>query len=599
MIAPMVSCPQCGTQNSPTQPACTCCGAAIAPNEARAGVKVPWKQTLLGLSPKVVPSPDHPAVHRTMLGVAPDPNRPEDVPDGSTPGISEAGLARGAELKKTMLGIAPPAPIIAEPANPVPEAGTSPDEQSPAEPAEPGFGSNEAAWPSLHRTMLGVARPGIAPLAPGVQKPLIAEEQPELPFPQTPPIRAPEPASEVDQTGRRRFGPWVRIGALGGLFLFGVLALAVWLAFGRSRLEASIRVDDRGAERLDLVCPTCADGTKVSLGVREAVFRTHRATLELEQPLEVGRNRLALGLRAPTGRTDTIELVVPVDYRVQGDLTGLAEEVPKLRVLVEATPETTVVVNGQPVLPAPGGKGSASVNVASALTGMAASTERLERKMPFVVRSRRDEPHAGEIALGIPIVPLVVEAPNERVITDARDFMLAGRTAPGAGISVAGRPIAVDATGRFAQLMNVSSVGTATIVVRATLAEHAPRMVPIEVRRVESLRQEAQRIQSGATRSYAALLSGLDSKRGWLVELEGDVVEARITAHTTVLLVDAVRDCAERPCLARLVFAAPFPAEKAQRLTAYGRLSGVVEGPRAGSRIPEVRVDFVLRGPAP
>jgi hypothetical protein len=375
--------------------------------------------------------------------------------------------------------------------------------------------------------------------------------------------------------------------------------LAAWFAFSGPRITAGVAVDGQGRERLELRCQSCADGTTVSLGAESATFQGHQASLGLAQALKVGQNRLELGLRSPTGKSGTVELVVPVDYRIQGDLGGLGEEVPKLRVLVQATPETAVVVNGQPVTPGPDGKGTTAIDVSTALTGMASGTERLERKIPFVVTPRRGQPRSGEVALGIGIVPLVVEAPHERVVTDAGDFTLAGRTAPGAAVSVAGRPIAVDASGRFAQLMNVSSVGTATIAVRATLRQHAPRLVPIEVRRVQSLRQEALRIQSGATRSYAALMANLESKRGWVVELEGDVIESRITDFTTVLLVDAVRDCPARPCLARLVYAARYAADKGQRFTAYGRVSGMVEGPRTGTRIPEVRVDFLLRGSPP
>jgi hypothetical protein len=77
------------------------------------------------------------------------------------------------------------------------------------------------------------------------------------------------------------------------------------------------------------------------------------------------------------------------------------------------------------------------------------------------------------------------------------------------------------------------------------------------------------------------------------------VIESRITDFTTVLLVDAVQDCPAHPCLARLVYAAKYAADKGQRLTAYGRVSGSVEGPRTGTRIPEVRVDFLLRGSPP
>jgi hypothetical protein len=55
-------------------------------------------------------------------------------------------------------------------------------------------------------------------------------------------------------------------------------------------------------------------------------------------------------------------------------------------------------------------------------------------------------------------------------------------------VSVGGRPITVDESGGFVQLMSVSAEGETTIFVRADAVGHAPRLVPLRVRRVHSLR---------------------------------------------------------------------------------------------------------------
>jgi hypothetical protein len=379
----------------------------------------------------------------------------------------------------------------------------------------------------------------------------------------------------------------------------GLLGFAAWLTKGRVSLSASVAVNDRGQDSLELTCSACEDGTVAWLGSLSATFQASRAQLSLPEPLKVGDNPFSFLLKLPKGKEHTVDLVVPVDYRIQGDLTGLSEESPKLKVDAQALQGTVVVVSGQPVTLDAMGKGAVSIDVSPALTGEASNIARLERKIPYTVTPPEREPIQGEVSLGIGIVPLVVEAPGPRIVTEKRDFMLAGYTQKGARLQVAGRTIPVDASGHFAQLMSVSAVGETTITLRASAAQLAPRLFPIRVRRVASLREEAQKSRSRFVRSYRTLSSGSEGKRGLPVELSGEVLEGRTTGHTTVLLVDIVQDCPARPCLARLVYADRYTADKNQRITAYGQLLGTVEGPRSGSRIPEARVDFILKGPPP
>ena len=123
------------------------------------------------------------------------------------------------------------------------------------------------------------------------------------------------------------------------------------------------------------------------------------------------------------------------------------------------------------------------------------------------------------------IVPLRVDAPGDGIIVEGETFTLSGRTLKDGRITVSGRPITVDTEGRFAQLMNVSSIGETTIVVRAESKDHAPRLVRVRVKRVASLRDEAVVFDESATRSIHASMSlPRDASKGMSVALDGEVV---------------------------------------------------------------------------
>jgi hypothetical protein len=288
--------------------------------------------------------------------------------------------------------------------------------------------------------------------------------------------------------------------------------------------------------------------------------------------------------------------MVPVAYRLQSDFTALDASTPRVSVLVEAEPETAVVVDGHPVSLDAQGRGRHEIDVSRELTGAAFKVVPLEKKVVYGVTRKQREPQRGELVLRIGIVPLSVDAPGESIVIDSANFMLAGRTQTGGSVSVGGRPITVDPSGRFAQLMNVSRADETTIVVRASAADHAPRLFPIRVRRVDSLEAEAKRIGARATRSYSAIAADIDGKRGWAVAFEGVIVEARTENHTTIALLDVTNGCVHAPCLARLVYGARSSLERGDAIDVYGHVTRAIDGPRSGAKIPEVLVDFLLAG---
>ncbi len=380
-----------------------------------------------------------------------------------------------------------------------------------------------------------------------------------------------------------------------GLLAAVVLVAVLWK--GAPPLTAGVALDAQGKEQLKLACSKCADGTTVRMDGQSATFSGGNATLAVTQPLGVGDNKLAVELIKPGQNTgDHVELAVPVDYRVRGDLDQLSADPPALAVAVEATKKTSVVVDGHALHPGADGKATYTVDVSHDLTGAAPGVQPLERKIPYTITGPDGQAHTGEITLQLGIVPLVIDAPGENIVVEKPNFLLAGRTQKGATVSVAGRPITVDPSGAFAQLMNVSSVGETTVTVRAAAPDRAPRLFPIKVRRVDSLRAEAGRFRANATDSYAALSKDIDAKRGWAVALDGSVVEARVENHTTLVLLDVSKGCPQAPCLARVIHGGEMQLGRAERISVFGHVTRAVDGPRTGVKVPEIRADFILAG---
>jgi hypothetical protein len=120
--------------------------------------------------------------------------------------------------------------------------------------------------------------------------------------------------------------------------------------------------------------------------------------------------------------------------------------------------------------------------------------------------------------------------------------------------------------------------------------------VPVKVRRVQSLAAEAASLRTRATTSYAALQAAPEGQRGLAVALDGSVVEARAEAFTTVVLLDVKSGCGAPPCLARVNVGEKLALKQGGVVSVFGSVTGAVDGPRAGTRIPAIAADFVLKG---
>lgn len=624
----MAHCPQCGSAVAEGGTTCPACGAA-----ATSRGSAPGQRTLLGtadLAPgsvPVAPEPGAKVAAQTIVG----------MPVSALPVLgaaSEAAKASGAgpAAARTILGM--PVPASVKGASGGVDPGKTSHLGSPV-PLVAGLAKGDGAAPvepssAAARTLLGVARPGIAPLDPMAKKP-------------SPPLlREVEPAQELGATiggsaasvdraqlaagalGKRMAGfdrgrlkaaaalgragepkPAARRGTAVVIIAAGLLAVGAVLfaVLWRSAppLSARATVDATGKEVLEVRCESCPDGTIVEIGSGKGEISGGEAIVAADLPLSVGDNQMRVAIDRPgNGRDEEVHLSVQVSYRVRPDLSPLLGQRPSLQVVVEAIDGTHVEIDGREV-PLVGGRAVHTVDVTEALSGPQPKASSLERRVSYSIRPPGAEVDHGEVAISVGIVPLTLFAPGPSIVIDEPTFVLAGRTQRGAEITAAGKPIPLKPDGTFAQVMNVSSVGATQIEVRATLPEKAPRLMKVDVRRVDTLKAAEQEFERRADRvPYSSLAADIDGNVGKSVAIVGEVAEARRENHQTIALVDVSRasGCASpgaSACQVRLVAGFDRDLRSGVTVRAYGRVARAFTIP-SRSAIPEVDVEFIVEG---
>ncbi|MFT3775122.1 MAG: zinc ribbon domain-containing protein [Minicystis sp.] len=618
----MSHCPQCGEPTPEGARACPFCGASL-----------------------VTRAP--PTAARTMVGVSVRELTPKTP---SPPAAAPPPAAGATKVGRTIVGM--PASALAKPEPPAPEAkpaanrtmvgltttplGT-PAARAGAAPAGPAAGAQRAGG-----TLLGVARPGIAPLAPDERPP---EDEPDPPNYEPArelgatmgadalrDIRPPSDWQRKDHKQRRaldlqRVAPRKQappagdepvsrralavVLAAGGLAIAAVLVAIFWPS--PPPLTARARADAGGREGVELTCKSCPDGTKVTISGASAVMAGGVALVPLPAALSVGENRFRVEIDRPeNGRDETVGVAVNVAYRIRPDLASLQAERPAFQIIAEAATGTTISIDGRK-LPLAAGRGVESVDVTDVCTGLANDVKTLARQIPYVITPQDGPAEQGVVNVSVGIVPLHLDAPvavmptgtaaapPPHVITDGPSFVLAGWTMKGAEVLAAGRPITVHPDGSFAQVMNVSSVGSTTIEVRARMPGMAPRLSQIKVRRVDSLEKAARDFAPGEpTVGYRDLAGNIGGAIGKAVTLAGEVAETKKQGHQTVMLLDVAASSGcpgGGACTVRLVQGGDNAAKRGDTLRVFGHVARAFSV--AGrADIPEIEVDFTLKGGA-
>ncbi|HEY3254734.1 MAG TPA: hypothetical protein VGJ91_12330, partial [Polyangiaceae bacterium] len=410
-------------------------------------------QTVVGFSP---PVPEG-RFRGTMIGIAP-PAAPVPEPTAAQPPtpVAAPGAPAGG-LRQTMIGIAPLGPsgqapgIAAPPATPSIPADPSDGRGYPTPPPPPeaaprlGPGGTVPHLPPHQKTMMGVARPGIAPLNPGQAKPAAVAAAPApagypssgslplasaagAPVPSARPLAPALRASRHEARTKQGIPALAAVSMVGAAGLFAAAAV-VWLFYrGHGSIEARATALADGKEQLELSCAACDDGTVARLDAASATFAGHHASLPLSRPLKVGENPMTITLVAPRGKQSFVDISVPIAFRVRGDTSGLDAPTPELRVLVSAMAGSSVTVDGKPVALNAEGEGRYVLDVSAEVTGLDASVKTLERQLPYVVTPANGPAQTGAVSLQAGITPLVIDAPGPAVVLDTSNFVLAGRT---------------------------------------------------------------------------------------------------------------------------------------------------------------------------
>ncbi|MGC4091337.1 MAG: hypothetical protein QM756_26355 [Polyangiaceae bacterium] len=602
----MTVCPRCGTQNPAQMQACSLCGLVFTNPPPGAAAPQPGpvadfsKTLVLGQPPEAAPptlpvanpEPRKASFQATMMGMAPP------TADAPQPDPGAAATLRG-KHQQTVMGLGALAPVERPNLN-----ATLPLAQATLQLPKPAADAGTAAQPPpvalnpATKTILGVAVPGIAPLNPGVAKqaPVAIEHFPSPPPP--PPLPGLPSIAPVDSLAPReaRRAPMLAALALGGaVVLLATAAAAYFLLKGPGPIEAKALLDADGREQLEIHCGGCKDGDQIRLNQTVSTFRGGRALLALPQGLKIGETRFEFALlRSGARKENRVTLSVPLEYRVRADVSGLSQPEPHFSVRVEATAGSQVSVDGK-ALPLSGGQASYDIPVKQELIGLEPSVKKLERRIPYRITPPGSSGESGQVTFQIGITPLTVQAPGESITIDTPTFLLAGRTAKGAALSVSGRAIPIDADGRFSQNLAISAVGESSVALRAVAPDHAPRSFTFRVRRVSSLHDEARALRATATQSYAALVADLEHARGLAVALDGSVSEVGGDEWSTLFLLDTKSGCRQAPCFTRVIHGARLALKPGERVAVFGKLRGSVDGPR-GSKLPEVFAEFVLKG---
>jgi hypothetical protein len=594
----MKQCGRCGTQNLDQQMVCTGCGAELPPAPAQG-----FGGTMVMSPPEPAKAPDPPKqnLKGTMIGMAPPTFvQPGAPPPGPTPPAQHPPPATASQppprhFAGTMIGMAPPT---------FPSPPPPPPPESLQQPAAAGGAPRIA---SAQRTVLGVARPGIAPLNPGQAK---APAPAAMMAPPPAAARAPAaawPTGPISQQGPRQEGPLSprgpqprRVSLVATLAIVGsaMLLVAATVAFfmlrGHGSVTARASLDAQGRELLELSCRECPDGTKTWIDSSPVAFQSGKATLHLQTPLKVGENPIVLVLERPGRSREEIALSLPIEFRVRSSTAELAQDNPKVSVLASVLAGTKLEVDGKPVAADPAGAVRFDYDVTADLSGPEASVKTLERVVPYKATSSTGE-SKGQVEIRLGITPLIVDAPGASIIVDEKQIVIAGRTAPGAVLKVGAETIALDAEGRFVSKQSLA-VGENSFTVRSTLKDHAPRLVKVGVRRSDNLEREAALARSMAQTSYAEVLRTGEPSVGRSLALEGQLFDVRHDGYTSVLLVDVKGGCKKAPCLAKVVYGIESQLEKGRSVKAFGKVVRFVDGARSGERIPEVRADLVVAG---
>lgn len=521
---------------------------------------------LTGTSPLPTPPEEAPPkarpLSKTMVGMAPglpaeeSPERPNAHPSPAQPHSSLAQTVHG-------LGLAPVDVQFESEPQPQPKtarfSGTMIGLPARADGGPP-LREGDRGRP-LGGTLLGVARPGIAPagdvLPPNARGFSTTPGMAGSPFPVSD-SSTPPPGRESTPPGSRRLSASPPTRAKAAWFVMGVLGAAAvgagiaWL----TRPSYSVRVSRfettaEGGDFIVLECKDCLAKSSVRIGNTTAVLEEGKARISAGKKLAVGPNQIDVLVAPPGGEPEKVSLSVPVAFRVDTSLKELMTESPRAIVRVSAPEGAKVQIQGQTV-PLTGGVATLDVPLGDEASGFLGTAEHIEKVVPIVVE-RDGRPKATEARVSAWIVPLQLTSPAEDHVLSGGPLSVSGRTVKNARVSIGGREVVADLEGEFTLVLDNAKPGPLAIVARE--AQSIGRRGTIHLRAEETHHPDALPFSAW--------------RRGSPARIEGTVVEARLD-HGTRVVVDVAGGCESPPCLASVAFGEPVSLEPGASISAIG-----------------------------
>ena len=622
-----------GTPQATAAPA----AAAAAPADER-----PALRTVMGI-PGVALPPNAPAAAAAPADERPALRTVMGIPGVAAPAAAAAAPADERPALRTVLGI----PGVA-----LPGPGPGPTER-PAAHTVLGIPGAQAPAPVLplasdHRTMLGVAVPGIAPTQVGQPGPgpaagpalgestggprpvpnamatmlgisapaglgaagaAAAGGPPEQPGPlgprgQTAMFLVPEPKPFVEEplpsrpviVEKKKGGVSLALGV--GIAAVVVLLLGVGIFFvarGSAPIKASAGVDDTGHDVLAVRCEGCPDGTIIKDGPSAATISKGAARLALATPLRVGNNDLTLHVDRPgVGRDEEVKLVVPVSYRLRADAATVEQWPPKFVFRAEAAKGVRIEVDGAPITVDANGLGTSELPLGALAEGSSDAVSVFEKVVPYKVVLVGGAEEKGTLTLRTRVLPLKLDTPRADAWIFGGTVSIAGQAAPTAKVFINGAAAPVDDRGVFDVQL---PVGDGHFEVRTERKDAAARGTKVAIRKMTTAERPAAQkdFESKATLKYADYAKDVTPHIGKKVVVDGDVVEARASGKQTVVLVDQRAGCTGA-CLTRVVVGAVMTIPRGAKIRVYGHISRKFEG-SDGTKVPEVDAELVAKPP--
>ena len=495
----------------------------------------PANRTVIGLAP--VPRPTGAPGPDAPLPPPPPPvldeSAPPSVGAGRVVGISGAGPVAPKNIPGTMVGIV--SPVARTPAN------------------APG---------SAGRTMMGVARPGIAPThersssgppsSLRAAPPFVAPPPPpvivDAPIQKDPAMRT-MPMTEPSQ-GDRATSPGVRSrrASLWPVLLIAALAAALAIAIIAFMLRAkpapAVAAEVRGegdARELLVTCATCSDGSALVRGDTRATFTGGKAKLSLrKEDVALGTNRIAVSITDGKQQWPmTLEVAIP--FLVRADLSRLSTGAESFDLVFSVTPQVTAItIEGNDTKPT---DGAATISVPVAVASK--DDERtFARTIAFDVKIG-GETRAGALNVSIPYASLKLGLPGRNGVLlspSGGTLEVSGRTSPNAKVRLGDDPqlIAVaDASGIFRGRAQPSTDDATTVTLQAFGEGLAPRRVAIAFSRAVSATKALELLRTKATTPFAKVASKPEDHVGEWVDVKLVVAQTGEEDGRTVAVGDA------------------------------------------------------------